>query len=204
MDYNDRELLDYILDGNEEALTILYEKYEPYIVSQAKKFHAHAISSGLEVSDLKQEGMIALNEAIHGYKDAKDTTFYTFAITCIKRRLISSIIASKRLKHKFLNESVSLDQEGIDGATMSLDNLLVNENSNPEHVIISAEREQNLFHNLKSILTDFEYQVFELKYNNFQYREIAKLLDKEPKAVDNALQRIKIKVLKFLKEEKNK
>ena len=158
MDYNDRELLDYILEGNEEATTILYNKYEPYIVSQAKKFHTHAISAGLEVSDLKQEGMIALNEAIHGYKDVKDTTFYTFATTCIKRRLISAIIAAKRLKHKFLNESVSLDQEGIDGAMMSLDNILVNENSNPENVIISAEREQNLFHNLKSILTDFEYQ----------------------------------------------
>ena len=134
MDYNDRELLDYIVEGNEEAMKLLYEKYEPYIFSQAKKFHAHAPSAGLEVSDLKQEGMIALSEAINGYREVKDATFYTFATTCIKRRLISSIIASKRLKHKFLNESVPLDQEGVDGATISLDNVLINESLNPENL----------------------------------------------------------------------
>ncbi len=202
MDYNDRELLDYILEGNEDATKILYEKYEPYIASQAKKFYLYVSNAGLEVNDLKQEGMIALNEAIHGYKDIKDTTFYTYATTCIKRRLISSIIAAKRLKHKFLNESISLDQE-VDGNNVSLDNILINESSNPENVMISVERERQLFQNLKFLLTDFEYQVFELKYNNFQYKEIAKLLDKEPKAIDNALQRIRVKVSKFLKEEKN-
>jgi RNA polymerase sporulation-specific sigma factor len=203
VDYNDRELLDYILEGNEDALNILYEKYEPYITNQAKKFYMYALNSGLEVSDLKQEAMIALNEAIHNYNETKDTTFYTYATTCIKRRLISSIISSKRLKHKFLNESVPLDQEGVDGVTVSLDNILINENLDPETVVISIEREKNLFAHLKTILTDFEFQVFELKYNNFQYKEIAKLLDKDSKAIDNALQRIKVKVSKFLEDEKN-
>lgn len=202
MDYNDQELLDYIHEGNEEAMQILYEKYDPYIQSKAKKLLHSTSNIGLDLNDLIQEGMIALNEAIKSFKPSKDATFYTFATTCIDRRMISSMIGAQRLKHKILNESISIEQELNDGSNISLENMVVNKETDPENVVLSLEREQTLLGRVKEVLTDFEYQVFELKYHNFPYREIAQILDKDSKAIDNALQRIKSKVSQILKELK--
>ncbi len=202
MDYNDRELLDLIAENNEDALQIMYQKYEPYIVKQAKKFYNSAPYVGLEASDFKQEGMIALTEAMQTYNMNLDVTFFTYATTCIQRRMVSSLIGAKRQKHKILNESVPLDQKTSEGIEVSLDNVLVNDSMNPENVVMNADYREQLFRNLKNWLTDFEYQVFELKYNDFTYQEIACLLEKDVKAIDNALQRIRTKAAKMLSKEK--
>lgn len=203
MDYNDQELLDLISEENEDATNILYNKYEPYINSKAKKLLNSAKNVGIDLSDLIQEGLIALNDAIKKYKISMDTTFYTFATTCIDNRMISTMISAQRLKHKILNESISFDQELNDGTNISIENMIVNKESNPENVVLSMELEKELFMNVKEILTDFEYQVFELKYHNFNYREIAEILDKDAKAIDNALQRVRGKVSKILREQKS-
>lgn len=203
MDYNDQELLDYISEGNEDAINILYTKYEPYIHSKARKLLNSATNVGLDLNDLIQEGLIALNEAIRNYKITLDTTFYTFATTCIDHKMISTMISAQRLKHKILNESISFDQELNDGTSISIENMIVNKENNPETVLLSMEREQDLFREVKQVLTDFEYQVFELKYHNFNYKEIAEILDKDAKSVDNALQRMRSKVSKILKQQKN-
>lgn len=203
MDYNDQELLDYISEGNEDAVNILYNKYEPYIQTKAKKLLGSISNIGIDLNDLIQEGFIALNEAINNYKVSMDTTFYTFATTCIDNKMISTMIGAQRQKHKILNESISFDQELKDGSIVSIENLIVNEDNNPENLVLSMEMEQELFKKVKEVLTDFEYQVFELKYHNFNYKEIAEILDKEPKAIDNALQRMRNKVSKIIKEEKN-
>ena len=207
MDYNDRELLDLIAEHNEDALQIMYKKYEPYIANQARTFYSSAPYVGLEVSDFKQEAMIALTEAMQSYNMNLDVTFFTYATTCIQRRLISSLIGAKRQKHKILNESIPLEQKTNDGVAISLDNFLINDSMNPEKVVMHADYTEQLFRNLKNELTDFEYQVLELKYNDFSYQEIANLLEKDVKAIDNAFQRIRTKATKMLakekKEEKN-
>lgn len=203
MDYNDQELLDYISEGNEDATNILYNKYEPYIHSKAKKLLSSTSNIGIDLNDLIQEGLIALNEAIKSYKTSLDATFYTFATTCIDHKMISTIISAQRQKHKILNESISFDQELNDGSSISIENMIINKENNPEEVILSLEMEQDLFKKVKEVLTDFEYQVFELKYHNFDYKEIAKILDKDIKSVDNALQRMRTKVSKILKAQKN-
>lgn len=207
MDYNDRELLDFISENNEDALQILYQKYEPYISKQAHNFYTSSPNIGLEMSDFKQEGMMALTEAIQSYNMNLDVTFFTYATTCIQRRMVSSLIGAKRQKHKILNESLPLEQKTSDGIEVSLENILSNDSMNPEKIVISAEYKQQLFKNAKGLLTDFEYQVFELKYHDFTYQEISNLLEKDVKAIDNALQRARGKIAKFLlkekKEEKN-
>lgn len=203
MDYNDQELLEYVYENHEEAIEIIYKKYEPMIKSTARKLFGYCVSTGLEMNDLIQEGMIALNDAINSYKNNKDTSFYTFAKTCIQRRMISVITSSRRLKHKILNESISLDYTNDDGDNVSLGNLFSNSQDNPEEVLFNIEKEKELIYKAKDVLTDFEYQVFELKYNDFDYKEIAKLLDKTPKAIDNAIQRIKSKLAKIIKDIKN-
>ena len=170
MDYNDQELLDYINSGNEEALEIIYKKYEPFIDSKAKRYLKVNDRLGIDLNDLLQEGRLALNEAIKGFNSSMDTTFYTYATTCIERRMISFLISSNRLKHKILNESIPFEQDD-DSSSYSLENIIINDDNDPLNIVISNEREENFFMKIKQELTDFEYQVFELKYHNFNYKK---------------------------------
>ena len=190
-DFNDNELLSYICENNEEANTILFKKYEPLINSIARKMYKYCKNTGLELNDLIQEGMLGLNLAINHYDEQKDTTFYTFAKKCIERKMLSMIIGAKRLKHKILNESLSLEGNINDSDSIGLEAFISDSKNDPELVIINNEEEAELINRIKKRLTDFECQVFELKICNFNYKEIAEILDKSPKAIDNALQRIK-------------
>ena len=108
-EFNDEELLSYIHDNNEEAYNIMYKKYEPLIVSLATRLIKTVHNAGLEVSDLVQEGRIGLTDAIKNFNEHKEASFYTYAKMCIERKILSCIVGTKRLKHKILNESISMD-----------------------------------------------------------------------------------------------
>lgn len=197
-DYNDNELLFYISENNEDANEIIYKKYEPLITNTAKKFIKSCENAGLELNDFIQEGMLGLSNAIKEFDEDKDVTFFTFAKTCIERKMISLAISSKRQKHKILNESLSLEITDEEGNYSNLEYVLGDNKNNPENLIINMENQNELIKKASLVLTDFEMQVFELKINDFGYKEIAEVLDKEPKAIDNALQRIKLKLKKNL------
>lgn len=199
-DYNDSELLSYIAENSEEANEIIFKKYEPLIFTTAKRMYNCCKNAGLDLNDLIQEGRLGLNIAINGYKANKDVIFYTYAKTCIERRMISVIVSAKRLKHKNLNESISFDTEE-DGA---LDYFLKDDSTNPEQIVIGNEENIELINLAKKKLTDFEAQVFDLMLLYFNYREIAEMLDKEPKQIDNAIQRIKNKVKDVVKDYESK
>ena len=204
MDYkslNDYELVSYaVSDTNEEATELLYEKYQPIIVGFAKKMLPFCQNGGLDLNDLVQEGLLGLNSAIYHFNEQRDITFYTFACTCIKRKMISAMVSTRRLKHKPLNDSLPFEIIGDNDETNLLDYVLKDTTTDPEYVLLNSERNQILSHLIKDQLTDFELQVFELKMNHFRYEEIANILDKNKKAVDNALQRIKAKMREILKE----
>jgi len=196
-EYNDNELLD-LYSENEEAGEILYEKYKPLIMKIANQYYKPNISNGLELNDLISEGMVAFSQAIENYKDSKEASFYTFAKVCIERKIKSVIIGTSRQKHKFLNESVSMEEEFDDFA---LKKVLGDNSQNPEKLVISDENIQELLKLLNEELSDFEKQVFELKKSGFEITEIANILDKDYKSVDNTLQRIKAKIKKCMKEK---
>lgn len=198
--YNDYELLSYISENNEDASEILFKKYEPLIVSISNKMYKYCKNTGLEINDLIQEGMLGLNQAINSFKEQKDTSFYTYAKTCIDRKIISLVVGSKRLKHKILNESLSLELVDEEGNYVQIESILSDDSNNPEKLIINSEQKKELLKNIYSKLTDFETQVFELKVNDFTYKEIASILDKTPKAIDNALQRIRTKIKESISE----
>lgn len=195
--YNDYELLNYVFEGNEDANNIILKKYEPLVNSIATKMMKYCSNSGLEKSDLVQEGLIGLNHALIHFQEQKNTTFYTFAKTCIERKMISTVIGSKRLKHKILNESLSYDDEDN-----FVERIFKDEKTNPELIVTDIDIENELVNKIKENLTDLESQVFELMLSNFTYKEIADILDKDIKSVDNTIQRIKTKVKKILKENR--
>ena len=195
-DFNDYELLNYIAEGNEEANNIIIKKYEPLINKIATKMLVYCKNNGLEKSDLIQEGMIGLNHAIERYQEKEDVLFYTYAKKCIERKIISVVISSNRNKNKILNESISYDDD---------ENLLLkfikSQTPSPEEEVLNFELEENLIIKIKSNLTDLEEQVFSLLISGFKYKEIAEILDKDEKSIDNAIQRIKGKIRKLLNQD---
>ena len=197
-DYNDYELLSYISEKNEEASEVLFEKYRPLILATANRMLGYCKNTGLELNDLIQEGMLGLNLAMNSFDEEKDTSFYTYAKMCIERKIISQVVSSRRLKHKVLNDSLSLENTDENNTDYVYDKSLTDNSYNPEEILFNGENEKDLVKEVSDILTDFEAQVFELKINGFDYKEIAEILDKDIKAIDNALQRVKRKLEKYL------
>ena len=145
-----------------------------------------------------------IDDNVRKYKMIKKLDFsisrLIFQLTTVKlgRRLVSVIIKSKRLKNKFLNESLSLEQ--VDDETeIKLENFLGDNSYNPEQILINHELNKEMIEKVKESLTDLEKQVFDLKINDFTYKEIAEILEMNPKAVDNATQRIRNKIKEILK-----
>ena len=198
-DYNDNELISYIEEQNEDAEEILFEKYKPLIVRFAKKIYPIASNVGLELNDLIQEGMLGLNQAIKYYDEKKDAHFYTFAKTCIERKMITLLNNQRRLKHKILNESLSLDHTGED-KMYGIESVLKDSSNDPELVLLTKEREEKLIRETREALTDFEDEVFMLRINQFTYDEIASILEKDKKSIDNAFQRIRTKMKRTLEK----
>ena len=197
-DYNDHELLQYISEKNEEASNIMFDKYNPLITNLANKLYKHCNSLGLEINDLIQEGLLGLNSAIISYNENKDNIFYTYARKCIESKMISLIVSARRQKHRLLNESISLNDK-FDSDSLELEDYLGDNSYNPEYRFIEHEEEAELIETFSKKLTNFEEEVFLLKISGLNYKEISNLLDKDIKAVDNALQRIKMKLKRHLK-----
>ena len=202
-DYNDNEILSYINEANEEAIELIYEKYKPLINKIATNLYKkYCKNTGLDISDLTQEGMIGLNSAINRYKENKDVLFYTYAKTCIERKIISSVIAANRQKHKVLNDSISFEIE-LDN-NINLEAFFGDTEYNPENIVISREENDELLSKIENVLTNVELQVLQLKLDGFEYKEIASIIDKDVKAVDNAVQRIRQKIKKIINESNEK
>ncbi len=195
-DYNDFELLYLICEQNESAFEILHNKYKLVVEIKAKKSLKQGLNSGLDYNDLVQEGMIGLNEAIRDFKLTKDVKFSTFANLCIDRQISSAIITANRKKHKILNESLSLEEKIFNSNQSLKDIVHDNKNNNPSDYIIEMETENETYNRIKGVLTPFEKKVFDLKANNFNYKEIADILGKSYKSIDSAIQRIKAKLRK--------
>ena len=188
---NDYELISYINEHNEEANNILIDKYEPLIKKIATKMINYCNGGGIDINDLIQEGRIGLNHAISFFNEQKNITFYTYAKTCIERKIISSVIACNRQKNRILNESISYDATDED---KNFEKLLKDETANPEKIIMDLVVKEKLIERIKIRLTEFEEEVFDLLISGFTYHEIADILNKDDKQVDNAIQRIKMKV----------
>ena len=156
---------------------------------------------GGDSDDLIQEGMIGLFKAVRDYDSAQEASFGTFAQICVTRQLYSAIRASRRKKHLPLNSYISLyDNEEIseekESELIQIQNIA--STNNPEDLVIHKESEDSFMNELEGNLSELERKVLYLHLLGTDYRTIAKLLGKSPKAVDNALQRIKTKAEELL------
>lgn len=191
----DEMLIEQLRSGQTEITDYIMNKYKNLV---RKRANAMFLIGG-DTDDLIQEGMIGLFKAIRDYRQEKDSSFYHFADLCITRQIYHAVEASQRKKHQPLNTYVSLNAEmGQEGEDTLLDLLESFENLNPEQLLIDRENTRAIQEQLKKNLSRFERQVLQLYLQGMNYRQIAAQLEKEPKAIDNALQRIRGKIIKKL------
>lgn len=196
--YTDEELILRLRDGEEAIMDYILDKYKNLV----RKYARNMYILGAEEQDLIQEGMIGLFRAIKDYDSGRDASFYTFADLCVSRKMYNAIEASKREKHTPLNDYISFysdsDGENNEGKTMLLDLLSADETSNPEKLFIDRENVERIERLVVQELSDFEKQVFDLYITGMKYGQIAKVLGRDEKSADNALQRIKSKLKKAM------
>ena len=199
--YTDEELICRLRDGEEAIMDYILNKYKNLVRKHAGTMYI----LGAEEQDLIQEGMIGLFRAIKDYDSGRDASFFTFADLCISRKMYTAIEASKREKHTPLNNYISFyasnDSDSIDSKTMFMDLLSAGEISNPENLLIDKENVEQIENLVEQELSSFEKQVFDLYITGMKYGQIAKVLGKDEKSTDNALQRIKNKLKKAMQKE---
>ena len=195
MDFNkcsDETLIDIYRKGDEAAIEVLFERYKDIVRKKAKAMYL----AGGDSDDLIQEGMIGLYKAVRDYDDTKEAAFKTFASMCINRQLINDVTVSNRKKNMPLNTYVSFDMPAYpdeDNETRLVDILKPESEQNPEKLFIDREYSDSFKKKLFDRLSGFEKQVLQLYMEDNDYRQIAMLLGKTPKSIDNAIQRIRAK-----------
>lgn len=193
----DEQLIDKLRRGDRNIMDYIMEKYKNLVRKEANAMYL----LGGENDDLIQEGMIGLFKAVQDYNVHQETSFYSFAKLCITRQMYSAIEASKRKKHSPLNSYISLYETSEDQGSL-IETMAAGQESNPEELLVSREYAQLLEMKLEESLSALENRVLYLHLLGTDYKTIARLLDKSPKTVDNALQRIKGKTEKILRAEK--
>lgn len=197
-DFTDEELVIRARDGEEEITEYLMDKYKNLVRSKASTMYI----LGADREDLIQEGMIGLFKAVRDYDSGRDASFYTFAELCISRQMYTALQASGRKKHSPLNTYVSIYQEHDEEAGTGLIDALENRRErNPEEILIDKENVAAIEKIIENDLSAFEKQVLELSMTGMGYVEIAKLLGKDGKSTDNALNRVKTKIRRAMNKK---
>lgn len=194
----DEELILRIRDGEEKITDYIMEKYKNLVRSKAGSMYI----LGADREDLIQEGMIGLFKAIRDYDIGRDASFATFADLCVARQMYTAVQAAGRKKHAPLNSYVSLyagnGSDKTEEEKKLLDSLVSRDEQNPEELLIDRENVERIEKAIESELSGFERQVLDLYLTGMKYTEIARVLGKDDKSTDNALQRCRSKIRKAL------
>lgn len=201
--FTDEELIDRQRSGERQITDYIMDKYKNLVRKKAKSMYI----LGADNDDLIQEGMIGLFKAVRDYDPGRDASFYTFADLCISRQMYNAVQASRREKHTPLNTYVSLytdmaEAEG-DGNSTALVNVIASASeSNPEQLMIDRENVADIEAIIEKELSSFEKQVLDLYITGMSYSQIARVLSRDVKSTDNALQRLKAKLRKSVEKIK--
>ena len=190
---SDEELILRLRDGEEAITDYIMDKYKNMVRSKAKSMYI----LGGDSEDLIQEGMIGLFKAIRDYREERETSFFHFAELCITRQIYSAIEASNRKKHAPLNSYVSFYSEVSEEGQPLAEYLESERSDNPEQRMIDQENFELFLKKVRQSLSKMECEVLDDYLSGLNYQQIAEKMKKSPKAIDNALQRIKTKIRVF-------
>jgi RNA polymerase sporulation-specific sigma factor len=192
----DEEIVDLVHKGESEALDYLIHKYRNFVRAKARSYFL----IGADKEDIVQEGMIGLYKAIRDFKEDKLASFKAFAELCITRQIITAIKTATRQKHIPLNSYVSLDKPIYDEESdrTLMDVISGTKVSDPEELIINKEEFDHIEIKMTELLSDLERKVLALYLDGQSYQEISEELNRHVKSIDNALQRVKRKLERYL------
>ena len=198
---SDEELIVRLRDGESAITDYIMDKYKNLVRSKAKSMYILCADR----EDLIQEGMIGLFKAVRDYDTGRDASFFTFADLCVSRQMYTAVQAAGRQKHAPLNTYISLyanasENDGTEkGEEWELiDSLISQAVRNPEELLIDKENVEHLERAMEKELSAFEKQVLDLYLTGMKYSQIAKVLGRDDKSTDNALQRMKAKLKKAI------
>ncbi|MEK3900666.1 MULTISPECIES: RNA polymerase sporulation sigma factor SigH [unclassified Paenibacillus] len=198
---SDEEIVEIFRSGDSGALEHLINKYRNFVRAKARSYFL----IGADREDIVQEGMIGLYKAIRDFKGDKLSSFKAFAELCITRQIITAIKTATRQKHIPLNSYVSLDKPiyDEDSDRTLMDVICGSQVLDPEELIINQEEFIGLEDKMAEILSDLERKVLMLYLDGRSYQEIAEDLKRHVKSIDNALQRVKRKLERYLEVRDN-
>mgnify|MGYP000374150912 CR=1 FL=1 len=195
---DDEEILTYIHAGCTRGMEYLIEKYKPLVRAKARSYFL----VGADREDIVQEGMIGLFKAVRDYRDDKSIPFRVFAEMCITRQIITAVKTATRQKHIPLNSYVSLNRRVFDEESDKFLIEVIQEVSvaNPEELFINKERFADIENLVMELLSPFEKEVLSKYLAGITYQDMARQLNKPVKSIDNALQRLKRKIEKSIRQ----
>ncbi len=195
----DVDIAEVARNGDGDALEFLLNKYKNFVRAKARSYFL----IGADREDLVQEGMIGLYKAIRDYRTEKQATFRAFAELCITRQIITAIKTATRQKHQPLNSYVSLNKPAYDDDNdrTLIDIMSVSKGLNPEEIMIDKEDYELANERIAKVLSKLENEVLSLYLEGKSYQEIAVIMKRPVKSIDNALQRVKLKLEKHLLED---
>lgn len=193
---SDDQIVDAARDGDLKAIELLMNRYKNFVRAKARTYYL----IGADREDIIQEGMIGLFKAVRDYRDDKPSSFKVFAELCITRQMITAIKTATRQKHIPLNSYISLNKPMYDDESERtlMDVISTQRLTNPEDLMICREEIGNIEDRVGDILSDLELTVLTLYVNGRSYQEIAGEMDRHVKSIDNALQRVKRKLERYL------
>ncbi len=194
----DEDVVEFAREGDDAALEYLINKYKNFVRAKARSYFL----IGADREDIIQEGMIGLYKAIRDFRMDKLSSFRAFAELCITRQIITAIKTATRQKHIPLNSYVSLNKPiyDEDSDRTLLDVISGSKISDPEELIISREEFDDIEEKMGEILSSLEWKVLMSYLEGKSYQEIAEDLKRHVKSIDNALQRVKRKLERYLEK----
>jgi RNA polymerase sporulation-specific sigma factor len=192
----DEQLVELVHQGDGDALDFLIHKYQNFVRAKARSYFL----VGADREDIIQEGMIGLYKAVRDFKGDKLSSFKAFAELCITRQMITAIKTATRQKHIPLNSYVSLDKPIYDEESdrTLMDVISGTKATDPEELIVNREEVDDIEVKMAELLSDLERKVLALYLDGRSYQEISEELNRHVKSIDNALQRVKRKLEKYL------
>lgn len=192
----DEDIVEFAKEGDAIALEYLINKYKNFVRAKARSYFL----IGADREDIIQEGMIGLYKAIRDFRQDKLSSFRAFAELCITRQIITAIKTATRQKHIPLNSYVSLNKPiyDEDSDRTLLDVISGTKITDPEELIISREEFDDIEEKMGEILSSLEWKVLMSYLEGKSYQEIAVDLKRHVKSIDNALQRVKRKLERYL------
>ncbi|MBX6723658.1 MAG: RNA polymerase sporulation sigma factor SigH [Dactylosporangium sp.] len=199
-DMTDEGIVALAHDGYEAATEYMIGKYKNFVRAKARSYFL----IGADREDIIQEGMIGLYKAIRDFRSDKLSSFRAFAELCVTRQIITAIKTATRQKHIPLNSYVSLNKPiyDEDSDRTLLDVISGVKVSDPEDLIIHREEFGDIEQKMGEILSDLEWRVLMAYLDGKSYQEIADSLERHVKSIDNALQRVKRKLERYLEMRK--